>query len=190
MTTLSAPVPLPPPILMTAEEFTARYAEIHAELVKGIVVEYPAPFVKHGIICTQIGCFVYEHVAAYDLGRVASNDTWIKTGSNPDTVRCADVCFFSYDRLPKGEVPDGLLPTAPDLVVEVRSPADRWTTMLARIVDYLRAGVRVVVVLDPTKPAAAVYRDDQLLQIFHNGDELTLPDVLPGFAVPVNRLFT
>lgn len=36
--------------------------------------------------------------------------------------------------------------------------------------------------------SASVYRADELQQIFHNGDELTLPDVLSGFALPVSRL--
>jgi len=31
------------------------------------------------------------------------------------------------------------------------------------------------------------YRPDDIQQIFDNGDELTLPDILPGFAVPVKK---
>jgi Uma2 family endonuclease len=117
------------------------------------------------------------------------NDSWIQTGSNPDTVRGGDVCFFSYERQPKVELPEGLLPRAPDLVVEVRSPSDRWTLIFTKVGEYLAAGVRVVVVLDPASTSASVYRADELQQIFHNGDTLTLPDVLPGFSVVVSRLF-
>ncbi|MFO0810857.1 MAG: Uma2 family endonuclease [Gemmataceae bacterium] len=61
--------------------------------------------------------------------------------------------------------------------------------MFAKVVEYLDVGVRVVVLLDPKTESASVYRADELQQIFHNGDELTIPDVLPGFAVPVRRLF-
>jgi hypothetical protein len=46
-----------------------------------------------------------------------------------------------------------------------------------------------VVVLDPATTSASVYRSDEFQQIFHNGDTLTLPDVLPGFSVVVSRLF-
>lgn len=175
--------------LMTADEFTARYANIHAELVKGIVKESPMPGIKHGMICLTIGRLIGNHVEAHDLGRVMSNDTWVRTGSNPDTVRGADICFFSYARLPKGDVPDGIHPIAPDLVVEVRSPSDRWNDLFAKVAEYLKTGVRVVVVLDPSSTTASVYRDDELQQIFHNSDPLTLPDVLPGFSIPVDRLF-
>lgn len=181
--------PAAPPVLMTADEFTARYANVHAELVKGVVKEYPVPWPKHGKICATISGLLWIHVSNTDLGHVMSNDSWIRTGTNPDTVRGGDVCYFSYERLPKGEVPEGLLPVVPDLVVEVRSPSDRWTALLLKSGEYLAAGVRVVVVLDPSVAAVTVYRPDEVPQVLHNSDELTLPDVLPGFAVTINRLF-
>jgi Uma2 family endonuclease len=186
MTTLTTTTPT---TLMTADEFTARYTNIHAELVEGIVKEYPVPWPKHGKIRMTIGALIFNHVEAHDLGHVMSNDSWIRTGSNPDTIRGGDVCFFSYERLPRGEVPEGLLPVVPDLVVEVRSPSDRWIDLFIKVAEYLRPGVRVVVVLDPVTTTASVYRADELQQIFHNSDPLTLPDVLPGFSVPVDRLF-
>jgi Uma2 family endonuclease len=191
MTTLSAAAPPPPPPdLVTAEEFTTRYAHLRAELVKGIVKEYPVPFVKHGTICATISALLWIHVSQAKLGRISGHDSWIKTGSNPDTVRGADVCYFSYERLPKGAVPEGLLSVAPELVIEVRSPSDRWSNIFVKVGEYLEADVRVVVILDPSSASASVYRADELQQIFHSGDELTLPDVLPGFAVPVSCLFT
>lgn len=187
--TLTSVAPAAPTVLLTAEEFAARYEHIHAELIKGVVKEYPVPMPKHGYICLRIGRLIGNLVEEHDLGRVMSNDSWIKTGSNPDTVRGADVCFFSYERLPRGEMPEGLLPVVPDLVVEVRSPSDWWPEILVKVGEYLQAGVRVVVVVDPKSTSATVYRPEEHQQIFHNGDPLTLPDVLPGFSVPVSQLF-
>ncbi len=189
MTTMPAPTPTLTPVLLTAEDFAARYANVHAELVKGIVKEYPVPWPKHGFLCTNIAWLLTVHVKEHDLGRVATNDSWIQTGRNPDTVRGADVCFFSYERLPKGKVPEGLLPVVPELVVEVRSPSDRWDAIFTKVGEYLAAGVRVVVVLDPKSETASVYRLEELQQTFHNGDPLVVPDVLPGFSVAVSRLF-
>ena len=178
-----------PPTLLTAVEFMARYENIHAELVKGVVKEYPMPGLEHGKICMTIGVLIYLHVKAHDLGHVMSNDSSVQTGSNPDTVRGGYVIFYGYERLPRGNVPKGLAPVAPDLVVEVRSPSDRWNEIMVKAGEYLKVGVRAVVVLDPKTATATVYRDDELQQIFHNGDSLTLPDVLPGFSVAVSRLF-
>jgi Uma2 family endonuclease len=186
---LTVPPTGAPPALLTAAEFVARFQHVHAELVKGVVKEYPVPTQKHGFICARITRLIGNHVEAHNLGRVTSNDSYVQVGRDPDTVRGGDVCYFSYERLPRGDMPDGLLPVAPDLVVEVRSPTDRWTNIFSKVGEYLSAGVRVVVVLDPASASASVYRDDELQQIFHNGDELTAPVVLPGFAVPVSRLF-
>lgn len=46
-----------------------------------------------------------------------------------------------------------------------------------------------MVILDPQTVTTWVYRSDALQQILGSGDELTLPDVLPGFSVAVQRLF-
>ena len=105
-------------------------------------------------------------------------------------LRGADVLFYSYERLPKGQaIPKMMHERAPDLVVEVKSPSDNWTELFGKVVEYLRAGVRVVLLLDPESASASVYRPDELQRILHNSDELTLPEVLPNFAVPVSRLF-
>jgi Uma2 family endonuclease len=186
---LTVPPTGAPPALLTAAEFVARYQHVHAELVKGVVKEYPVPTQKHGLICLEIAFAIKDFVTRNDLGRVTSNDSFVQVRRDPDTVRGGDVCFFSYERLPRGKMPDGLLPVAPDLVVEVRSPTDRWSTIFEKVGEYLNASVRVVVVLDDASASASVYRADELQQIFHNGDELTVPDVLPGFTVPISRLF-
>ena len=132
-----------------------------------------------------------EVVKAAGLGRVMCNDTFVRVGTNPATFRGADVCFVSYAKLPKDQPrPKGPLEVPPDLVIEVRSPTDRTSDVLVKVGEYLGAGVTVVVVLDPNLECATVYRQtDDFPQRMHNGDELTLPDVLPGFAVPVRRFF-
>ncbi len=175
--------------LLTAEEFVQRYGNQRVELVKGVVKELHMPFPKHGKICATIARSVGNHVEERDLGHVMTNDSFVKTRSGPDSVRGADVCYFSYERLPKGEVPEGLLPVTPDLVVEVRSPSDGWSEIFTKVGEYLGAAVRVVIVLDPASETASVYRPEELQQIFHNGDELVVPEILPGFSVPVRRLF-
>jgi Uma2 family endonuclease len=174
---------------LTAEEFARRYSHLRAELVKGVVKELSMPFPKHGKVCPTIARLMGNHVAEKDVGHVMTNDSFVKTRTNPDTVRGADVCFYGYERLPKGDVPEGLLPTVPDLVVEVRSPSDNWSEIFTKVGEYLGAGVRAVIVLDAATTSASVYRPQELQQIFHNGDELVVPEILPGFAVPVRRLF-
>jgi Uma2 family endonuclease len=175
--------------LLTAEEFVRLYGNKRAELVDGVVKELPMPFPKHGKVCMTIGRLIGNHVEERGIGHVMTNDSLIRIKSDPQTLRGPDVSFYSYERLPKGDVPEGILPVSPDLVVEVRSPSDNWSNVFTNLGEYLGVGVRVMIVLDQVSLTASVYRQDEYQRIFDNGDELTVPDVLPGFSVPVRRLF-
>jgi hypothetical protein len=49
--------------------------------------------------------------------------------------------------------------TAPPVfVLEVREQSERWLIRLERMVEYLRIGVRAVVILDPKTESASVFR--------------------------------
>ena len=86
-------------------------------------------------------------------------------------------------------MPDGYLDVVPELVFEVRSPTDRWSKVLAKVSEYLEAGVAVVCVLDQIREAVQVYRGNELPQTLHGDDELHLPDILGDFRVAVQRFF-
>ncbi len=177
--------------LVTAEEFVRRHGHDRwVELVNGRIVRIPMPGAKHGAVCSEAVYIFTEFVKSHGLGRVFSNDTFVRVRSNPDTYRGPDVCFASYAKLSKeAEVPEGPLEFAPDLVVEVRSPSDSVRHMTDKANEYLDAGVKVVIVLDPQTDSAAVCRAVDWPQRIHNGDELKIPDVLPGFTVPVKQFF-
>ena len=176
--------------LMTAEEFSNRpdpgYPE---ELVRGRTVAVPVPDRRHGLVCSKadriFGNFVDEH----DLGRVMSNDSGVITERGPDTVRGADVCYYSYERLPKGPLEKGYGPEVPELVVEVRSSTDRWREIHVKITEYLHAGVLVVVVLHPEQSTAHVFGADDPPRTLGAEEELSLPGVPEGFRVRVGRFF-
>ena len=189
---MSAAVQTPPPAaagLLTLDQFFARYGDQRYELVRGRAVEVPMPGAKHGKVCVTASVLLYQHVTQAGLGHVMSNDTLVHTRTNPDSGRGMDVCFISYARLPEDAVPDGPLQVVPELVIEVRSPSDRWTDVVGKAIEYLEAGVTAVVILDPPTRSAAVYRTDVRSETFEADEELVVPDVLPGFAVPVARFF-
>jgi Uma2 family endonuclease len=174
--------------LLTAEEFARRHAGEFVELIDGKLEPIMPGGARHGKICITLVRVVGGFIEDHKLGLVCSHDTFVLTRRNPDRVRGADLVYWSRERWP-GEVPDGIVDASPDLVVEVRSPTDRWGDVQIKIGEYLNAGVRAVVLLDPKTATVTIYRQDELHQLLHNGDELTLPDVLPGFAVPIARFF-
>jgi len=177
--------------LVTAEEFIRRHGhDSGVELVNGIIVRLPVPGAKHGAVVSEVNYRLTDHVKRNSLGRVFSNDTFVRVRSNPDTYRGPDVCFVSFEKMPKeANVPEGPLELPPELAVEVRSPSDSVRAMTDKAYEYLEAGVLVAVVFDPPTESVGVFRAGELPQRYSNGDELTLPDVLPGLAVPVCQFF-
>lgn len=177
-------------VLYTAEEFGRRpdpgYPE---ELVRGRIVRMPPPGGRHGKVCLNTGYELRRFLDDHDLGHALSNDSGVITERGPDTVRGADVCFYSYQRVPKGPLPAGYLDVAPDAVFEVLSPGDRWREILRKVTEYLDAGVQAVVVLDPERRKIHIFKGDEPTRILTDQDELTLPEVLGEFRVPVHRFF-
>jgi Uma2 family endonuclease len=176
--------------LMTAAEFWLQANPGHPqELIQGRIVDMSVPDRRHGYVCLKAGRIVAHFVDEHNLGRVMSNDSGVLTERDPDTVRGADVAFYSYARLPKGPLKEGYGPEVPELVIEVRSTHDRWRDIRVKISEYLDASVLVVVVLDPSAQTAHVFGVDDPPRTVSGEQELTLPGVLDGFAVPVAKFF-
>lgn len=176
--------------LMTAEQFGKRpdpgYPE---ELVRGRIVAMTVPDRRHGYVCGRAVQILGNFVNAHDLGRVMCNDSGVITDRGPDTVRGADVAYYSYARLPRGTLPTGFGPEVPELVVEVRSANDRWRQVIEKVSEYLKAGVLVVVVLDPEPQIAHVFSADDPPRTLMTEEELILPGVLADFRVRVGQFF-
>ena len=58
----------------------------------------------------------------------------IYTHRSPDTVRAADVLFISNERFAQ-QKSAGYLEIAPELIVEILSPSDRWTEVTNKILS-------------------------------------------------------
>ncbi len=177
--------------LITAEEFFRMPQPpdgSQQELVKGVIVSMPPPGGRHGVCCLKIGRRIGNFVEEKGLGTVASNDTGFISERDPDTVRGPDVSFWSRERLP--EVPEGYIPIAPDLTVEVVSPGDHYSRVQRKVREYLRRGVRMIWIVDPEDRSVTVYRSEHQYAILDEKATLSGEDVLPGFTCPVAELFT
>jgi Uma2 family endonuclease len=176
--------------LLTAEEFGQMPDDgRRTELVRGRIVELPPTNFLHGYICVEIGSILRAWVRDRGLGRVVSNDSGIVTERNPDSLRGADLVYYSFERLPKDSIPKQYPDVAPELVIEVRSPSDRWRDIHAKVAEYLKIGVLVVCVIDPEPQTAHLYYPDQPDRALGPDDELTFPECLPGFRAIVRSFF-
>jgi len=180
---------LPTTRLLTAEQF-ARLPDddMRTELILGEVVRMNMPGFQHGFISTNIARHLGNHVQKRQLGRVIDNSGVI-THRKPDSVRGPDVAFFSYERLPKSVKPKPYPNVAPELVFEVRSPDDRWPKLLAKVAEYLEAGVLMVCVVDPDSETIHVYAADEPVLVLKAGNRMTFPKWLGGWRVQVQKFF-
>jgi Uma2 family endonuclease len=176
--------------LLTAEEYSLLPDNGQpTELIRGRAVDVNLPTPRHGEICTQVVRILGRFLDDHDLGRLIGNDSGVITERDPDTVRGADVAYYSYSRIPRGPSPRGYLTVVPELVFEVRSPTDRWGQVLTKVGEYLEAGVGLVCVLDEPTRSAHIYRADQPAQALAADTELIFPELFPEFRLTVGRFF-
>ena len=100
--------------------------DIRRELIHGEVIEMAPVGGVHGRFTLKIGRKLAEHVERFGGGEVVVGDVGfvLNLPTDPERVRAPDVAFISSPRLPGGRLPEGFLPRAPDLAVEVLSPTD------------------------------------------------------------------
>jgi Uma2 family endonuclease len=111
------------------------------------------------------------------------------TERDPDTVRGPDVSYWSYERLPADQEPEGYPEVAADLCAEILSPSNRPGKMREKVREYFTRGVRMVWLIDPEDRNVWVYRAPDEARVFHEGATLSGEDVLPGFSCRVSDLF-
>jgi Uma2 family endonuclease len=177
--------------LLTAEQYIALPASFDGptELVKGVLITMPPARPRHGQICARVAYFLLRYLEEHDIGHVLTNDSSTVTERDPDTVRGLDVTYYSYKRVPKGPLPQGLLPVSPELVFEVLSPNDRWNELHVKIAEYLSAGVLTVCVLDDENKSIHGFHADREPQVFESSEDFSIPGILKDLLVPVRRFF-
>jgi len=158
------------------------------ELERGMVIEMSRPGKRHGMICGNVTAILWSYAGERKHGYVCSNDTGIIVERNPDTVRGPDVMFFD-DATGVAEIESAFATTPPVVSIEVLSPNDSLGTVIRRVQQQPRFGIRAVWVLDPEACNVTVFRAGRENVIIEEGEELTAEEVLPGFRCRVAEFF-
>ena len=174
---------IPTPDTMTLEEFLENDLEGY-EYIKGELVPMPPTSMEHGQISSNISLYLSLHVFEHRLGRLYTASTTFHLG---DRVVKPDVAFVSTERLPEDRHKGSPIP--PDLAVEVVSPSDKHYDVTEKALAYLKAGTRLVWVIEPVAKTVMVYRSETDFSLLKSEDTLTDEDVVPGFTCPVAQLF-
>ncbi len=174
--------------LLTGEALVAADDLGSGELIEGVFIEMAPPGYWHGVIEFNIGGILREFVNKHNLGYVLGGEAGVYTARNPDTVRGMDVAFISHERMAQVQS-TSYLDVAPELIVEILSPGDRWHDVQDKLAEYFAINVQVVWVADPKRKQLHVYQTVTEVEILTAADTLSGGEVLAGFEVAVANLF-
>lgn len=102
-----------------------------------------------------------------------------------------DFVVYRRERVPRdarGQVAE-YFRTPPDVAVEIVSPGQSRTRLMARCRWYVAQGVRLAVFADPRRRVVRLFRPGQESGDCRGADLLDLTDVLPGFTLTVDDFF-
>ena len=172
--------------LITGEELLEMGDIGPCELVAGEIIKMSPTNVEHGYLENEIGRLLGNFVAGKKNGWVLTGEVGIFIQRNPDTIRAADVVFISKERVPE-RPRQGFLEIAPELVVEIVSPTDRWSDLHDKIEEYFGIGVQWVWIVEPTRQVIRVYSAPTKVEIV--AEQLQGEGILAGFELSVSHLF-
>lgn len=176
---------------MTAEELLhLSNSEGRYELIRGELKHMAPAGFEHGVTIVNLTGPLSQYVRAEGLGMVSGAETGFQIASNPDTVRAPDIAFVRHQRISAGALPRGYFPGAPDLAVEVVSPGDTAPKVADKVQDWLGAGTQLVWVLYPPRHLIEVNRIEGESSTLRSGDLLDGENVVPGFSLPVDEIFS
>ncbi len=130
-------------------------------------------------------------LARWAEGRGETGPEWRFRVAPPGEARrplVPDVSYVSNERLrPLSDAEIQIPPLAPDVAVEILSPADRRIDIDDKISVYLRAGSSLVVVVDPRRRVVELHDRAGVAQL--DESQTIEHRALPGFSYPVCDLF-
>ncbi len=164
--------------------------------MQAIHPDYPMELVDGNIIVMSPSGYESEEVGT-EFARQLGN--WVRprrlgrvTGSSAgfilpnQNLRAPDVSFVLARRLKQST--EDYLELLPDLIVEVKSKTDSLEKLQAKIQEFISLGTQIGILIDPQARTIEVYRADRTERL-QDGDILTLPDLLPGWELPVSEIW-
>ena len=153
------------------------------ELIDGRIVRMNPIGRSHAYVAANLSMALNQFVRQHKLGEVLVGEIGIFIQREPDRVRAADVAFVSKERLAQTTA-SGYLKVAPDLVVEIISPTDRWQTVRDKLEEYFAIGVHRVWIVEPeTRACAGLPLSHEMNRARREGDILSGEGV-PGRILP------
>jgi Uma2 family endonuclease len=179
---------LDPPPGTATEEDASRLTEKKervCELVEGVLLEKAMGAEESGL-GVWLGYWLMAYLVKHNRGKLLGEAALLRL--MPGLLRAPDISFIRWERYPRGrpKVPA----VAPDLAVEVISESNTKKEIARKRREYFAHGAQLVWEVDPRKQTVDVYTSRSKKTRLRVGDILDGGDVLPGFKLPVKKLFS
>jgi len=176
----------PTPGTATEEDVVARGSK-GVELIDGTLVE-KAMGAKSSVYAARLVGFLFMYLDLHPRGFAYAPDMIIRTG--PNQLRLPDAGFYSWTRWPGRirELPN-IMAVMPELAVELLSDGNTKDEMERKRREYFDAGIELVWIVDPMKFTIQVFTSSSQQTLLKRGDTLDGGAVLPGFTLPLAKLF-
>ena len=176
--------------LSTADELLQMKDDsFRYELVRGELIKRSPAGHQHGRIVLNFTTPLDQFVRTNQLGAVYAAETGFKLAADPDVVRAPDAAFIRRERVEEVGQTEGFWPGAPNLATEVISQGDTYAEVQDKIADWLDAGTRLVVVVNPSTQTVTLHHSRSDVRILTINDILDGGEVVPNWTLPVQDLF-
>lgn len=157
------------------------------ELLGGELIVSPSPHRAHQRVSYRLTQLIGDHVDAQQLGEVYAAPVDVRL--SPHSVVQPDLLFIRRDRLAIYG-PTGPVEGAPDLVVEIVSPASRVMDRVRKAALYADSGVPEYWIVDPEPRTVELLVLDRGLYTPVAAEAGRYPSIaIPGLVIDPDTLF-
>ena len=160
---------------ISVEEYLSTVYSPDCDFVDGVLEDRHVGERDHGLI--QAALIVWFAARRKELGIAVIPEQRVQV--SPSRYRLPDVCVTI------GLPDEQIYTTPPFLCIEILSPEDQMSRVLAKISDYLNFGVPYVWVIDPRNRTATVYTESEV----RPANDGILRTQNPDIALPLADLF-
>ncbi|HCF30443.1 MAG TPA: Uma2 family endonuclease [Cyanobacteria bacterium UBA11049] len=172
---------------LTLQEFLALpEGDITYEFVDGQAIPKVSPKFFHSTL--QAALIILIRAWCKGKGRICPEWAVILERQGQPWVPIPDLTYISDERLPRSWKRNEACPALPELVIEIISPDQSMKELESKAVDYLKAGVSRVWIVDPEVQSIQVFSPDRESQLYT--DTMAIADsLLPGLELTPKQVF-